>query len=280
MNERSAFCLDVGGTRLKWCFLTHDRGHVENWPTIKVCTMRSAGWLNATLPDLFRPSSWAGIAAREPAMQEVDDLCIAVNSPVLGRNRTIGGRLAGWQVPPDLYSILVSEYPGRRINLINDAEAAFHGFIRFTKQWNVVARSPFLVVTLGTSVGIVVAKTEHDIELSEFDSRIGGGRLGIPADRFWEVHELLGGSFFATVTNKNRDWSYYAIRDAFTERMISLIKDCFDAYGRARTVVIAGGNAEYVSADDLADACGTSVSLLTHTELPFNPDAIPLVGVL
>jgi hypothetical protein len=242
--------------------------------------MRSAGWLNATLPDLFRPGSWAGIAARESAMQEVDDLCIALHSPVLGRDRTIGGRLAGWKVPPNLYSILIAEYPGRRINLINDAEAAFHGFIRFTKQWNVVVRAPFLLLTLGTSVGIVVAATEHAIELSEFDNRIGGGRLGIQAGRSWEVHGLLGRDFFTAVANEHRDWSYYAIHDAFTQRATSLVKDCFDAYGRAQTVVITGGNAEYVSASYVAEACRADVFRLTKPELSFDPDVIPLVGVL
>lgn len=296
-----ALCVEIGGTRIKWTILEHAKGMVADWQGPVVRTTRSLGWLNKTLPQLFDRSEWAGIAGREADFKSVDDICVGVCSPV-DASGVVGGQLERLGAPVRMKDELTTRWPGKCINFVNDAEACFRGFRRFKefverdrkakdcfqspdsfREWITDVQPPFLILTCGTGIGVVASNTAGGIVSSEFYPPFQASELGAASGRAGvDPHEALGRGFFDWVAGHHQDWSYHDLRSAYTSRIAALVRDCATAWGRPKTVVLGGGNAEYISLRSLKGKVGSGVKVLAlrRPELTIDPDLVNLVGTL
>lgn len=277
-------CIDIGGTRIKWAVVAHSGGTIDDWQP-RVHAMRSLGWLNATLPGLLDPGNWAGIAALEGGPGPFDAVGIAITGVISGP----AGRLDGWLVgrngaPADLaarYRALIAPRP---LSIRNDAVAFLRGAARHLARSRTL-QPPYLLLTFGTGVGIVTGSSPDAIRVSEFEAPFRGANVAraagrAPLEHTWDVHDLLGRRFFDWVAREQHAWSYQEVRKQFTARVVALLEDLEETYGKAGTIIVAGGNAEYVSVRQVAQRLQVPVLPLRKPELDLDPDIISLAGCI
>ena len=279
---RSVLCVDIGGTRIKAAILP-ERIDLEILKARPVCAIRTLGWLNRSLPEIISPNNWASVIGRDSLSEPYTEIAIDVPGPVEN------GRFcrSDLSVPVDLRNAF-RKYTDSKITLVKDADAWIIGAIAYFDFVREIVEYPALALIFGTGVGASVAydhNTFISLEISKWAT--GFPRLEAAAGRAirqrWEVHKILGKRFFQWVDEKNRDWNYEDIRNQFTKRVVALVQDLIPALAlsadRLSTLIIGGGNAEFVSARTLTNQTGTAVKSLWSRRIPVNPDLIPLLGL-
>jgi hypothetical protein len=174
------------------------------------------------------------------------------------------------------------------VNLIHDANAWMMGAIGYQERRGIDTEFPAVLIALGTGVGVSVATGAEDIkdiELNDLPSKTWqelSEASHCKITESWHVHGIFGHPFFEWVEKEHKEWDYLRIRSEFTARvraaLIVMLPLMEKRLGRPiRSVVIAGGNAEYVSVPDLRTEGRTVVSL-TESRIGLTPDLIPVLG--
>ena len=275
-------CLDIGGTRVKAAILPKSLT-ADAVTALSVFTMRSLGWLNASLPELLNADNWASVVSRLSSYGEFAEVAIGVPGAVRD------GRFlrSDINVPVDLRDRF-SEFINTEVTLVKDADAWMVGATAYSEMWERPMHFPWSVFTFGTGVGLSLARdSKHfeSLELSEWPESFPSlaSAAGVAIDVPWQVHAILGKDFFEWVAASKRHWSYPRIREEFTRRVVALLNDLMTSsesplHG-SRTLTVGGGNAEYVSLRSLASHTGCDVRSLSRQSLGIDPDLIPLLGL-
>ncbi|MHC4415369.1 MAG: hypothetical protein ACYS0G_08810 [Planctomycetota bacterium] len=286
--ESRILCVDIGGTRIKAAVLPRNtsRGDVERAP---VGAIPALGWLNDSLPQLLTAENVAHLLRRGRIEPGHDAICVAVPGPVSEGRYFHRTDLLKRGVPKDLKSAFEQHADPLPVSLIKDADAWAAGVIRYAELFGMPLEYPFLALTFGTGVGISAAMSPGSIVSLEITATAPGmwepleKESSHPIAESWQVHKILGREFFEWVATENCDWWLERIRQEFTKRVIVFVRAAREHLGRDpgvfRTLVIGGGNAEYIVAEDLAGDAGLDVRLLLPPVLAVNPDIIPLLGL-
>ncbi len=280
---RSALCIDIGGTRIKAAILSE----CIDLETLKVhspCVIRTLGWLNHSLPEIISPNNWASVVRQESLADPCTEIAIDVPGPV-DNGRFLRSDLS---VPVDLRDAFGKYAHDKRITLVKDADAWIVGATAYLDLVEDAVEYPALALIFGTAIGFAGARNRNTFdsyEISRWASRFPC--LAVAANRSIgkqsDVHMILGKDFFEWVDRKNKGWTFEHIRDEFTKRVVALVKDLTPGLAqsiiRPRTLIIGGGNAEFVSARTLEDRTGVTVKSLCSRRIRVNPDLIPLLGL-
>lgn len=290
MNSQNyKLCVDVGGTRIKAVVLPENPtlDDLRNAPTIVI---RTLGWLNYSIVELFRPENWRGLANHfHKKNVHYDSIHLCLPGPVSeGRFFEREDLLHGPpKIPRDLGRAIqtVADCP---VFLAKDADAWSMGFIRYMQLIDDSFVYPVLLYAFGTGFGVSAAtgpSSIHSIEVSKMPlpwkgvSEASNKTIQNP----WDVHGILGKEFFEWVGSAHTDWDYEKIRGEYTKRVKAATHDLKPyvekRIGDLRTVVLAGGNAEFVSVRALKDTFSVRVIDLTDRHAMINPDLIALLGI-
>ena len=279
-------CIDVGATRIKASVIDSEY-QIPELNQQSLFAMRSLGWLNKNLEKILSDDNWAGLNSN-PLLTGYDDVAIGICTEV-GKDGEIMGHKASLGVSKDLQKRLSRSIGNKPVRIINDAEAWLNGAIRYSEKCQQPIRYPCLALTLGTGVGYAWAKSRGKIKPSEFGGvmfnwsslRKSAGYSNV-TPHVGVVHEIMGKSFFNWVVNENPDWSYFKIREEYTNRFIALVKDIADERKKQPlTIFIGGGNAEYISVRTAkAKLLFADIVCFRSPGTIINPDYIPLLGLL
>ena len=281
-------CIDVGGTRIKAAVLPRDL-EFSKLKKIPLVAMRTLGWLNQSLPEILSDRNWASLVLRLPDAEFYDEIAIAVPGPV--RN----GRFfrEDLLVPRELLKAF-QEWTDKRVYLYEDAYAWAIGAMTLQSMQEKAIEFPALVLAFGTGVGCAVACGPEQfvsVELSEWPH--GFSKLEStskhPVSPAYQVHQILGKPFFEWVDRSHQEWTYDIIREEFSQRVASMVQDMTGPLadrsirghriGSLRTLIVGGGNAEFVSQRMAATWTGLEVKLLCGTAIDFDGDLVPLAGL-
>lgn len=287
---KQILCIDIGGTRIKSAVLPKCPT-LEQVKNASSKVIRTLGWLNHGLPELLNPSHWASLAKYyQDQGQEYDAVAVSVPGPVSGdgvfcRKELVNGPAKVPKQLKDAFKALA----GRPVSLIKDADAWMMGFLSHQELLGIETKFPAVIITLGTGAGVSVATGVDRIRSLEVnDIPTGAWRELVAASRYkipesWHVHKIIGHPFFEWVEKERKGWDYLRIRSEFTTRVEAALSDMVpwmeDRLGsQVRTIVLAGGNAEFVSARALS-AAGRTVVSLTDSHTSLKPDLITVLGV-
>lgn len=288
-KEQFKLCVDIGGTRIKAVVLPDNPTleDLQNAPTIVV---RTLGWLNSSIVELFRPENWRGLANHFYKNNvHYGSIHLCLPGPVsegrfFEREDLIHGPP---KIPCDL-GRAIKDVASCPVFLAKDADAWSMGFIRYMHLLDDSFVYPVLLYAFGTGFGVSAAtgpSSIHSIEVSKlslawkYTSEASNKTIQNP----WDVHSILGKEFFEWVGSAHNDWDYETIRSEFTKRVKAATHDLKpfveQRIGDLRTVVLAGGNAEFVSVRALKDTFAVRVIDLTDRHSRINPDLIALLGI-
>ena len=97
------------------------------------------------------------------------------------------------------------------------------------------------------------------------------------------MHQVLGKRFFEWVAAEKSHWSFLRIRKEFSQRVVALAEDLLPLLvrrmGEVKTIVIGGGNSDYVSVRLLQNQTGCEVQSFRSRTLRIDPDFVPLIGL-
>ena len=285
---KTILCIDIGGTRIKGAVLprTLELSKLDKIPRVAI---RTLGWLNESLPEIVSDRNWASLVKRLPDAGSYDEIAIAVPGPV--RN----GRFfrQDLSVPKELRKAF-QERTDKRVHLYKDADAWAVGAVSLQAVQGSAVDFPALVLAFGTGVGCAVACGPEQFLSQELSGWSHGfPKLAIaskhPVSPAYQVHQILGKPFFEWVGRSHRRWTYDIIRKEFSQRVAALVQDltgplagrvvCGQPIGSLRTLIVGGGNAEFVSQRMVASRTGLEVKPLSGPALKFDPDLVPLVGL-
>jgi hypothetical protein len=288
MNQ--TLCIDVGGTRIKSAVLPKNPS-LDDLKAAESMSVRTLGWLNHSLPNLLKPDCWAGLADYYNRKQICyNHISISVPGPVdkegcfLREDLTSGAA----KCPKQLLHAL-KQASGKSVTIINDADAWILGFLRYADLIGESLTYPVLSIAFGTGIGTSMAtdsKTIHSVEISSLESMIWK-KLRKSAQRdftnSWYVHGIIGRTFFEWVEKSHPEWDYPTIREQFSARVLAACEDLEpilkQRFGNTGTIVLAGGNAEFVSVSKLEKSLNCRVFSLTDRHTQLTPDLISLLGV-
>jgi hypothetical protein len=283
-------CIDIGATRIKSAVLpecpTFDQ--VKNAPSMVV---RTLGWLNHSLPKLIDPGHWSSLAAhyRNQGIH-YDAVALSVPGVIDGEGRFKRPDLVQGpaKVPEQLLEAL-RKSAGCPVKLIKDADAWMMGFQAYGKAQEIEIEYPVVLMAFGTGLGISAASSPDNVASIEAGERPAHSwkmlstASGFNLTEGWHVHKIIGRPFFEFVEVSHQEWDHLKIRDEYTKRVKAALQDILPwiegSLGRpVRTIVIAGGNAEYVSVRTLSED-GRNVISLTDRLSSLPPDLITVLGV-
>lgn len=274
--------VDIGATHIKWAILP-DAPNRESLAKIHVASMRSLGWLNAGLAGAFDRDNWPSITHESRNLGQYDRVAIGLCSEI-DTDGNVVGNLRSRGVPSDFIAAVERHVAPRSVTVVNDAEAWMRGAIQYERLCGRNVKFPALALIFGTGIGCCMASSDFVYEPIEFCSpiqlnnlaRASGKPTPLAPDK---VHGMLGKEFFDWVGEAQRDLSYHRIREEYTNRVAALLKDMAAHWGNPATIILGGGNAEYVQARRLANEAGVEVVPLRNNELgSVSPDLIPLLG--
>jgi predicted NBD/HSP70 family sugar kinase len=281
--EARTLCIDIGGTRIKWAVL-RTPVTLDQLQGATVETMRSLGWLNAGLADLLGSESHSGISAARSHLPHCETVCVAICSEI-DQSGELGGYLVQrFGVPKDL-AARMERTCHKPVRLFNDAVSWAAGALHHARLAGADVALPALAITLGTGVGIAMISGDDAIRPYELTAPFRGQRVAEAAGREalrdpQDVHEILGKPFFDWVAAARSQWSYATIRRQFSARVAALILDLEAVFPPPATVIVGGGNAEYVSVRELGSQTGLAILPYRRPELQIDPDLISLIGCL
>jgi hypothetical protein len=283
---RKIMCVDVGGTRIKAAVLPEqlDTAILSQQP---VFVMRSLGWLNEHMPKLLSSEYPASLVGHPQLARDFSEVAVAVPGPVEdGRFRR-----DDLNVPRELQRAF-SDQVGTSVTLVKDADAWIVGCDVLCKLLGRPMSHPAIAVVLGTGVGLSASPLEGGFLTLEIGAwtdpfpeleRVSG--RAVSRDRPWEVHDIIGQVFFDWVASRNSSWDHERIKWEFSKRVVAFLKDVMPIVsaklGAPRTIMIGGGNEEYVALQHIRDAF--SIDVLSSSDLcgsaGINPDLVPLLGL-
>ena len=287
--NKNILCIDIGGTRIKSAVLpehpTFDQ--VKNAPSLVV---RTLGWLNHSLPKLLDPGHWPSLAAHYHK-QGINYDAVALSVPSVidaeGLFKRADLTHGPAKVPERLLASL-SKSAGCPVSVVKDADAWMMGFQAYARQTGIKAEFPSVLMAFGTGFGISAAASLDNVVSLEASSRLAkswkklAAASGYNITEGWHVHQIIGRPFFEYVEKSQQAWDHLAIRDEYTKRVTAALDDILPwiegALGPIRTLVLAGGNAEYVSVRSLSRVARNVISL-TGRSSKLSPDLITVLGV-
>ncbi len=287
---KNILCIDIGGTRIKSAVFP-EKPSLEQVKTTAPLAIRTLGWLNHSLPDLLKPDHWAGLASHyEHKGVSYDRIAVSVPGPVdeqgcFDRADLVDGPA---KIQKRLRNAL-EEAAGKPVTLIKDADAWMLGFLRYAALIEENFKYPALILAFGTGVGVSAATgpdTIHSIEISRCPVTAWPKlqeRSHYEITEGWHIHRILGRPYFEWVEREHREWSYLTMRQEFSTRVEAALHDLRPLLeprlGRYCTVILAGGNAEFVSVRGLSKSLDCRVIDLTDHGTLLKPDLISLLGV-
>jgi len=279
---KKVLCVDIGGTRIKTSVLPKSLCF-EMLKSRPVFVMRTLGWLNRSLPELLSPENWASIVNQKGIEDDFTEIAICVPGPV--RN---GEFLRNdLEVPKDL-GHQFSRFTDKGITLVKDADAWMIGATAYSDLANEEIPYPALGLTFGTGVGLSAARDSRrfvSLEISGWAKQFHALETasGHPIEESWQVHRIVGNPFLEWVASEKRHWSYLRIRDEFSKRVAALINDIVPGLrlriGKIKTVVIGGGNSEFVSLRMLRGETRCKIKSFWSRRISISPDLVPLIGL-
>lgn len=288
MNQ--ILCIDIGGTRIKSAVLPKTPS-LDELKAAESMSVRTLGWLNHSLPNLLRPDCWAGLADYYNWKKiSYDHISISVPGPVDSQGCFLREDLtSGVAKCPKRLRNALEQASGKSVTIINDAHAWMLGIMRYADLIGEIFTYPILGITFGTGIGASLATqsgTIHNIEISNLDSVIWRNlRKSAQRDftHSWDVHGIIGRSFFEWVEKNRPEWDYPTIREQFSARVLAACEDLATVleprFGKNGTLVLAGGNAEFASVSKLEKSLSCRVLALTQRQAQLTPDLISLLGV-
>ena len=283
-------CIDVGGTRIKSVILPQ-RPDLAAAHNARPFAVRTHGWLNHSLPKLVDPEHWASVAAYYRRQGENYER-IAMDLPagispsgeVFGRDDLVHSDA---RLPQQLRSALEAA-SGRPVTLLNDAEAWMFGIASYADLTGLSLAWPVLALIFGTGLGVAAGRdprtlmTLDPMELSWACTECEKV-AGIPLDQAWKAHQVVGREFFEWIEREQRGWTHEEIRQQFTRRVAAVIEGLStltrSRLGQVRTIVVGGGNTEFVPVRMLTKATGIKVVALSEGSSKLPPDLTPLLGL-
>lgn len=280
---KKTLCIDVGGTRIKAAIIPGSSS-LNSLPAIPKTAIRSLGWLNRTLPEIVSPENWASIANQLEMKGKFNDVAICVPGPVEN------GRFKreDLSIPTDLLDQLKTHSTCHVSKLVKDADAWTVGACIYFKLSKKKIKYPAIALAFGTGIGLSLALNETTIYSTEISrwsygfsrvEKISGKRISQPC----KVHGILGADYFAWVAKEKRHWDYQRIRLEFTRRVVALIRDLQPKIeqdiGDIRSLIVGGGNAEFLSIRGLKEKINIDVYSLWSRKIEIDPDLIPLIGL-
>ena len=271
------FCIDIGGTRIKAAILKDDIT-LDELKLVQPKVVRTLGWLNESLPDIV------------PFLDDgstYDRVYISIPDDVLANGREIIGYLPGAYKVPRNFAERCEDITGCPVALVNDAVAWTKGignYFRLQGRLDDIVY-PSASIIFGTGVGFAYSSGETDTNVTSNPiSACSYGNLSKAAGKeikeAYEIHGIIGETFFDWVRSDHRDWDLLRISEEYTKRVVAFLKDVQPSLGKLETLFIGGGNVRYVISHQVKDALGIEVHSLIQEELKLNPDLIPLVGLI
>jgi ROK family len=285
MTMKSILCVDVGGTRIKYAVLPQ-KSKLENISSSKLFNLRTLGWLNDSFSNLFSKHHWASVISKN-SISNYTDIAVSVPGPISEGKYFKRNDLIDRGMPKNLKESIQksSDMP---VTLIKDADAWAIGVAKYLKLKKSDVNFPILVLAFGTGVGASIIKSPsefYSIEISKAPCKFIhlSNKSGNSVDQSWKVHNRIGNHFFEWVSKDRPNWSYDKIRSEFTKRVSAFILDMRNILpgdlNKFETVVLGGGNSEYVSVTEVKNDSGKNVITFWNRHLEINPDFIPLLGL-
>jgi hypothetical protein len=282
-------CIDVGGTRIKSVILPQNVD-LQTAADARPYAIRTLGWLNHSLPKVVDPDHWAGVAAYYRRQgQDYDRIAmdlpagISPAGEVIGRNDLV---LSDARLPRQIKPLEAAAK--KPVTLLNDAEAWMHGIASYAELTSLSLSWPVLALILGTGLGVAGGRDPRTLMiLDPMEASWAGSKCekvtGMAMAEPWRVHQAVGREFFGWIERERQGWSYEEIRSQFTRRAEAVVEgmeaQVRSRLGQVRTIVIGGGNAEFVSVRMLAKLTGVNVVALSQGSSKLLPDLTPLLGL-
>ena len=283
-------CIDIGGTRIKSVILPRNPDF-ETAKNARPQAIRTLGWLNHSLPGLVNPENWAGLAARFKQQDEEYDR-VAIDLPayinhdgkILDRDDLVNGDA---QLPRDI-KLLLEAAAKKPVTVLNDAEAWMYGIASYAELTGISLDWPVMALIFGTGLGVAGGRDPRTLTVFNPMEQSWVGTAcekvaGISLDQPWKVHQVVGKDFTSWIGRDRRGWTYDEIRTQFTQRVAAVIEGMSsivsNRIGQIRTIVVGGGNAEFVSVSKLSKRIGVSVITLSERNAKLSPDLTPLLGL-
>ena len=226
----SVLCVDIGGSRIKAAVLSQAFS-LATLQSVPLVTLRSLGWLNQSLPQLFSAGHWASVVSRLD--QPFDSVAVGVPGQV--RNGVF--ERDDLDVPSDLAQ-RCQRIVGKEVTLVNDAAAWLVGACAYGTLVANEPRYPALALIFGTGVGIAFTSDGlrfETLELSTWPHRWPtlAKASGVDIEVPWQVHDIVGNRFFEWVAASQRHWDYTRVRDEFSRRVAAFAGGLVAAAGGA-----------------------------------------------
>jgi hypothetical protein len=282
----SILCVDIGGTRIKYTELPPN-SKLDDIKNVRPYTLRSLGWLNGNFPQLFSKDHWAGIFSNKNNFK-AKEIAVCVPGPVSNGKYFMRHDLIGRGMPKNLKETIERFSNLHVTGLIKDADAWAIGVEKYLKATHTEVDYPILSLTFGTGVGVSIIKSPseyHSIEISSAPCEFHhlSDKSGSNVEVSWKVHHRIGAQFFDWVAGERTEWSYDHIRKEFSKRINAFILDLVKLLPKElrgfKTIILTGGNSEYVSVRSLKESSGKKVITFWSRKLDVNPDVIPLLGL-
>lgn len=275
-------CIDIGASRIKAAVLPKELA-ADELTEVPMITMRTLGWLNQSMPEIISVENWASIVNQKVLSDQYSEIAICVPGPV----RDGEFDRPDLDVPKNLLRKFKS-FTDKPVRLVKDADAWTAGAVAYSRLRGDSLELPAIALAFGTGVGFSVACDSDRIMSVEISQWPWGffsleQASGHAVNESWIVHNILGNGFFEWVARNKRHWTYERIRSEFSQRVAALIADTAphisDHVGRVKTVIIGGGNSEFVSLRSLQEQCNLKVKSFWCRRISVNPDIIPLIGL-
>jgi hypothetical protein len=282
-------CIDIGGTRIKSAVVP-EFPTLEQMKNAPAMVVRTLGWLNHSLPQLVDPNHWASLSGhyRNKGVK-YDAIALSVPGVIDSEGFFHRPDLTDGpaKVPKELIKSL-SKAAGCPVSIVKDADSWMMGYQAYAMQKPLEAKFPAVLLAFGTGLGISASVSMDAVISIEASARPAESWRqlkqisGYNITEGWHVHHIVGRQFFEYVDRDHKEWDHLKIREEYTKRVKAVLLDILPwiekSTGPIRTVVLAGGNAEYVSVRGLSDTGKTIISLADR-QCDLESDLITVMGV-
>ncbi|WP_461783983.1 Hsp70 family protein [Prosthecobacter sp.] len=288
--NKNVLCIDVGCTRIKAAVFVENPS-LEALTATKSVSITSLGWLNHSLPELLSPDKCNGLSGHFGKNQiRYDRISISVPGPVDNQGQFLRDDLTGPLIncPRDLKKQL-QQVSGKSVHVVKDADAWLLGFLQYERLKLKKTQYPVLLMAFGTGIGVSIADKEeriYSVELSSFKHTIWNElRLvsGINFAQSFEVHRIIGRPFFEWIEKAHPEWDRMRICEEFSKRIRAAYNDftpfIAERFGKISTLVLAGGNAEYINFSNNKYHTDFQVVTIEDRNAEIKSDLISLLGV-
>lgn len=289
-QSAKVLCVDIGGTRVKATIL-HPGITLQELQGITTIAFDSKEWLNEDIPQLFNADISGGLPERIGA--PYDQVSIGVRGPVMD----------------GAYCVVPKEHLPREMKKKCQEAAKCPVFLecdtgawtRGALYWQSLIKQdvpyPCMGITLGTGIGVTLISSPNDIiniEISLIDT---------PFQRLFELtknqplkqeygrpapHDAIGMPYFLWMHKEYPFYDPKMLQNDYNARMVAFVKDMqeylLNKLGvEVNSIMIGGGNSRFLVSQDLENALGKSIILLSPEAISrygVSSDCISLLGCL